>query len=37
MHYGRKDFSANGELTVETKDPYFQTLIGQRLTLTAFV
>ena len=30
MHYGYKDFSQNGQITVETKDPYYQRLIGQR-------
>ena len=30
MHYGKKHFSKNGKITIETKDPAMQDIIGER-------
>ena len=30
MHYGKKFFSKNGKITIETKDPKMQNVIGRR-------
>ncbi|KAL7645895.1 UNVERIFIED_CONTAM: hypothetical protein RMT77_002792 [Armadillidium vulgare] len=35
MHYSQYAFSKNGKITIETKDPNYQTLIGRRLTLSS--
>ncbi|CAJ0596080.1 unnamed protein product [Cylicocyclus nassatus] len=35
MHYGKKSFSANGKITIETLDPRFQDVIGQRTGASA--
>merc|ERR1712141_691857 len=34
MHYSGTGFSINGELTIETLDPFYQNLIGQRASFT---
>ncbi|KAI8487064.1 Meprin A subunit beta-like, partial [Branchiostoma belcheri] len=36
MHYGGKYFSANGELTIRTRDPEKQSLIGRRDRLSFY-
>ena len=32
MHYDKYAFSSNGEMTIVTKNPYYENLIGQRMT-----